>query len=300
MESSQPAQPLLVPPYWMDSFERLLSVVDERLLIVSPFIRFRPGLKRLIEVMPEREKASSVCIHVVTDFSTRSLATGATDPRALLRLFDAVPGTQVSYLRRVHAKVYIADERIAIVTSGNLTAGGLLSNYEYGVQLEDKETVRKLVSDLMAFARRGSSLCRNDLVDLAKKARRLRAKFKAIERAVETPDQKDLQSAEDEAEVHLQHICGRERTLTQQFVEVIVPLLGRHGPLDTQALYEHLKRSAPELCTDRGQERSYSVWQRDTRNALTKLQEQKAIELLPTRGYERKGVYRLVSRSTSA
>src|SRR5438067_2428012 len=98
MESTQPAQPLLVPPHWMDSFARLLSVADERLLILSPFIRFRPGIERLIEVMQEREKAPSLCIDIVTDFSSRSLATGATDPRALLRLLDAIPGTKVTYL----------------------------------------------------------------------------------------------------------------------------------------------------------------------------------------------------------
>jgi hypothetical protein len=89
---------------------------------------------------------------------------------------------------------------------------------------------------------------------------------------------------------------SKDKTLTQQFAEVIVCILENHGSLDTQSLYEHLKRQAPELCTDRGQERPWVVWERDARNGLTYLQKKGIVQMIPTEGYERKGIYRLVKR----
>lgn len=52
-----------------------------------------------------------------------------------------------------HAKYYIFDNKKVIITSGNLTRGGLSGNYEYGVFVDDRELVNQ------------SCLDYNDLID---------------------------------------------------------------------------------------------------------------------------------------
>ena len=92
----------------------------------------------------------------------------------------------------------------------------------------------------------------------------------------------------------MQSIRGQEKSLTQQFIDAIMPLFREYREMDTQGLYAHLQLHAPELCSNRGMDRTYSVWQRDARKALDRLKEQQKIELVPKPGYERKGTYRLV------
>jgi hypothetical protein len=89
---------------------------------------------------------------------------------------------------------------------------------------------------------------------------------------------------------------GKTKPLTETFAEVIVPLLANHGGMDTQTLYDLLIQHRPDLCTDRGQQRPWSVWQRDARNGLRSLKDKGLVELVPTLGYERKGMYRLVDQ----
>lgn len=92
---------------------------------------------------------------------------------------------------------------------------------------------------------------------------------------------------------------GNGKPLTELFAEAIVPVLAICGPVDTKRLYAQLRDRVPELCTNRGQDRPWVVWQRDARNALTYLENRGIIELIPTKGFERKGVYRLVNRGNS-
>jgi len=51
---------------------------------------------------------------------------------------------QVFGIKELHSKVYLFDTRSAIVTSANLTSGGLVNNYECGLLIDDQKTVNKL------------------------------------------------------------------------------------------------------------------------------------------------------------
>ena len=60
-------------------------------------------------------------VSVLTDVRPQSALSGATDLDALAKLCEALPRCKLTHLPSLHAKVYVADQRMAIITSGNLT-----------------------------------------------------------------------------------------------------------------------------------------------------------------------------------
>jgi phosphatidylserine/phosphatidylglycerophosphate/cardiolipin synthase-like enzyme len=123
---------LLTSP-WLTAFHNLVSLAKEELLVVSPFLSNEP-LKNILEIIRDKQ---SISINVVTNLAINSLLSGALDVAALLRFAQSVPNMTITYLPNLHAKVYIADTKVAVVTSANLTFNGLAGNYEYGVLLRD-------------------------------------------------------------------------------------------------------------------------------------------------------------------
>jgi HEAT repeat protein len=80
---------------------------------------------------------------------------GASDLEAfekLLRL-EELEGinAEVRCISNLHAKVYIFDEDSAIVTSSNLTASGLKSNIEYGIEVMDPVAIQQMLDDMGTY-----------------------------------------------------------------------------------------------------------------------------------------------------
>ena len=68
---------------------------------------------------------------------------GATEPRALKRLIQL--GAQVRAMREgLHAKVYVVGDSAALITSANLTRGGLADNLECGVAFDGQDVAAVL------------------------------------------------------------------------------------------------------------------------------------------------------------
>ena len=128
---------LLVSP-WVDTFEAFARSVTNSALVVSPFITMEP-----LEVLARHVGSpKSINIEILTNLAVDSIIHGSTSPRALADFCNAVLSTRVRHLPGLHAKVYVADKREAIITSANLTRGGLSQNYEYGVKITDSVLVR--------------------------------------------------------------------------------------------------------------------------------------------------------------
>ena len=67
-------------------------------------------------------------------------------------------------------KMYIFDNKQAIVTSGNLTYGGLNSNYEYGVLLTDKSNVENVTHDFYdIFNHNTTGIISSEIIESAEK-----------------------------------------------------------------------------------------------------------------------------------
>lgn len=95
---------------------------------------------------------------MLTDLSRDTMLSGVTDIGGLITLSDTLPRTEIRFLPNVHAKAYIADETLAVVTSGNLTDSGLLTNLEYGLCLSSAEAVRRVRTDILRYGSLGSRI----------------------------------------------------------------------------------------------------------------------------------------------
>ena len=58
--------------------------------------------------------------------------------------FSIERGARIFGIKELHSKIYLFDMRAAIITSANLTNGGLVSNFECGVYLTDKNIIQEL------------------------------------------------------------------------------------------------------------------------------------------------------------
>jgi hypothetical protein len=104
--------------------------------LASPFIK-ESITKQIIQNRPKNAKISLMTSYKLSYFHRNS-----SDISALKSFID--DKAQVKNYPKLHAKLYIFDSSKAIVTSGNLTLGGLQNNYECGILTDDKTLVSRL------------------------------------------------------------------------------------------------------------------------------------------------------------
>ena len=119
----------------IDVFMGFVKTSKEQ-LFASPFV------KNNITNMVIKNRPSGSKISLLTSYKLTNFYRGASDLQALS---DCIKNNiEVKSLSRLHAKTYIFDSQKAIITSANLTLGGMQNNYECGVIIEDREIVKKL------------------------------------------------------------------------------------------------------------------------------------------------------------
>lgn len=123
-----------------DVFLDLVRTSQEQLL-ASPFIKANVA-KMILDNKPTDSNISLMTNFKLTNFYRKS-----SDLTALKYFIDKQ--MEVRNYPTLHAKTYIFDSERAIVTSANLTLGGLQNNYECGVLIHDSNTVSKLKSDFL-------------------------------------------------------------------------------------------------------------------------------------------------------
>lgn len=119
--------------------ERLLKERQQRVVLISPYLKLRPRIRELIEDALRRR----VAVQVVYG---KKEACGDAD------LLRAVPGVQVTFCKNVHAKCYM-NERTGIITSLNLYDFSEAKNQEMGV-LFDRATDPELFAHAAEEAQR--------------------------------------------------------------------------------------------------------------------------------------------------
>ncbi|MCL4741215.1 MAG: phospholipase D family protein [Phycisphaerales bacterium] len=233
---------------WRSVFDRLVSSATSRLTICSPF--FSEEGARAVEASRRGKARLDDESLVLTDLSPRSVCTGATDPMAVRRVARCLPGSRLVHLPRLHAKVYIADQREAVVTSANLTAGGLRINSEYGVLLGDESLIRAIDRDVREYASLGAEMPDDALVRfcaVAAEAKRLYdAQMSAASRKTSRRLIASLAAANEEL---LRARLGGGAVHTV-FARTIEYLLRAHGAMTTASLHTHIQRVHPDLCDD--------------------------------------------------
>lgn len=230
------------------SFEQFTNSLRMNGLICSPYISAGP-VHRLIEAIERRQMQKTIKIKVVTDVSLRNVLHGATDTSALIRLMQRVEQVEVNYLPKLHAKVYVAEDDFALVTSANFTDGGAFANIEYGVVFSDNELVTRIRTDIGRYADLGGSMSLHRLELIEACVLELRIAIQEEQRSVDSKLRAAVHALESETEEQLLRSRVEGRSIFSIFADTILYIL-RSGPITTVQLHEEVQKIHPDLCDD--------------------------------------------------
>lgn len=268
---------LIVSP-WKSTFEEFAQSITRSALIVTPYVTVEPLRQMSRNLQPRK----SPKIGILTDLAVESMVQGSTSPQALADFCNTIPSTEVRHLPGLHAKVYVADEREAIITSANFTRGGLVTNYEYGIQISDPSVVRQIVDDLEGYASLGAEVSLSELTQFADIATKLKHQHSQVLSSA----RRNLRDAFEEQVSAAQETLLELRAKSSQsanaiFSRTILYLLKR-GPLSTRQLHPLIQKIHPDLCDDSIDRVIQGVhfgkrWKHLVRNAQQSLKQQALI-----------------------
>lgn len=241
----------------------------------------RAGHQSVLVAVPyiKRDEAAWFCeclrsqveLIVMANINLDAVSSGALDLTALQLMAGCSPRARLIALPNLHAKVFIADGRMALITSGNLTFSAFNRNIEYGVLLRQSALVRKVRGDMLAFTRLGSEVGAATLAELM-----------AIEGDILQATADLRSSAKTSAKRKFDEVMGRSKSLFAAaqvgnrsahavFGEAIQFVLER-GPQTTKLIQQQVAQMLPALCDEtdyfyiRG-ERYGRAWKRRFRHA---------------------------------
>lgn len=111
----------------------------KRIRLCSPFV------KSEIITPILAANVNSVPIELITNLNLNSLHKRASDIDSIGSLLAA--GHKVFTFTTLHAKFYTFDEKLAVISSANLTPSGMLRNWEYGVVTDEPYLVQAAIRD---------------------------------------------------------------------------------------------------------------------------------------------------------
>ncbi|HEY8780518.1 MAG TPA: phospholipase D family protein [Mucilaginibacter sp.] len=119
---------------WHSKFIDELKKTD-KLKIISPFIN-----EQLIRTTKEFINCKK--FELITRFNLRDFASNVSSIDGLKVLVES--GSKIFGIRDLHSKVYLFDNRAAVITSANFTNGGLKNNLECGMYVSDINIIKEL------------------------------------------------------------------------------------------------------------------------------------------------------------
>jgi len=225
----------------------VLDRTRDELLLASPYVKTTEMDWVLCQL--SKRKAHLRRIRLVTDIRSENVLSGSLDLEALEMLIDAEPNAQVINLPRLHAKVYIADTRFALVTSANLTRPGLEFNYEYGVGLEDPKDVSVIRADIESYSSLGNPVSRQVVSTLRVASNEVRQEYDDLRAEALKKLRREMGTALEMAETRFLQAHVGNRTSHSLFADAIRYCLSRHSA-STRELHEQVRMLLPDLCDD--------------------------------------------------
>jgi len=222
---------------------QILQGARESLFIATPYIK-EYGIRVILNNTQIRS------LRLLTNLNIANVTGSGFDITALIDLWDKFD-LRVSSLGKLHAKVYVADSKAALVTSANLTRGGLRENYEYGVILRDEQIVSAMLEDMTTYFNLGNVFSRETIEDVRGDIEEIIGLRGELEKSVEAGRlRKALRLKEGTLQTKILTNRVKERTVNAIFAETIMYLLRRGGPLSTQQLHPLIQNFHPDICDD--------------------------------------------------
>lgn len=236
----------LVRSPWSERFEQLIAESSSSLVLSSPYIGAGPCNSVRRHAV---NKGNSFTVLIITDLSRDNMLCGGVDIAALATLAMDFPQANVRFLPSLHAKVYIADDKRAVVTSANMTDAGLRRNFEYGVDFRDSTSVACIRQDVMQYASLGSPIESQQLNQFAAVVGELREMLRSVERTTRSRLRREFEQRILQVDEDVLRARAAGRSVHAIFANAILHLL-RKGPMRTVQIHEGIKDIHPDLCDD--------------------------------------------------
>jgi hypothetical protein len=138
--------------YYQNWYDKFISELPrtKKLRIISPFVG-----EQIIRNIQGRFNFNE--LELITRYNLQDFATGLSSLDALK--FSTENGAKIYGINNLHSKIYIFDDRAAIVSSANLSMGGLITNYECGLYTTDSI----VISGLHSYFDKLLSMCESPL-----------------------------------------------------------------------------------------------------------------------------------------
>jgi hypothetical protein len=233
---------------WASQFADLLGSAEEFLLLASPFIT-RQITSWAGSCLSKNSCCAQLQIVCLTNLRIDSVLSGSLELGGITELGRAFPNFSVAHIPSLHAKVFIADDKRAIITSGNLTDGGLRRNCEYGVSIRAPKLVREVRHDFEGYANLGAPLSIEEIEEFAGELEDLRATYQAENRRLISSVRKKFKIRFKNAEDRVLQFRAQSTTTQGIFSKTILYLLAK-SPLRTSELHPLIQQIHPDLCDD--------------------------------------------------
>lgn len=230
---------------WDRKLIDIFKSAEYELTVSSPYISDF-GAEFLLDNVSKIFKEKGV-LKFVTDLSPRNIYQGSTDPNSFKLLFKSINSIQVYHLPRLHAKAYVSDDRKAIITSGNLTAGGIYNNFEYGVFIEEVKIVSVIKNDLISYGSIGAIIDSGDIEKYCIISDEIKELYKQRENSFIEEIESKFKKAVSKANDELIKIRLAEGSLHSVFEKTIHYLLLKNGSLSTVAINKLIEEIHPDL-----------------------------------------------------
>ncbi|HSB70623.1 MAG TPA: phospholipase D-like domain-containing protein [Candidatus Methylomirabilis sp.] len=225
----------------------MLGRASTSLILCAPYVGRGPcdRVRRRLVTLRDTEFEMTM----LTDLSRDNILSGATDVSAIVDVVRDFPTAMIRFLPSLHAKIYVADETCAIITSANLTDSGLSRNLEYGMLFDEPQTVRQIKLDVLQYASLGSPIDRAQLDEFAAAVAELRAMRQAAERSLRSRFRREFDRRLRQVGDALLRARAAGRSAHAIYADTILHLL-RQGPMSTVEINRAIKRIHPDLCDD--------------------------------------------------
>ena len=233
---------------WKSRLANLIQSANDEIVISSPYVTLE-GTKFILENSSENV-TNNGSVLFVTNLSPLNIYQKATDPNAFASLTSAFQKIKIQHLPRLHAKVYIADSKRAIITSGNLTAGGLKLNYEYGIEINNEQAVSEIKDDINEYANLGVEITRDKLSAYCKISDEIKIEYSKVVETQKRQVKEKFDKLVREAEYSLAELQLKKDTVHGVFTNTILYLLKKNGGLTTAEIHQEIQNIHPDLCDE--------------------------------------------------
>ena len=231
---------------WHEEFFNLLRQVRSNLIISSPYIGLVP-CKKIIDIYNDYKLIGDISILIVTDLSKNTLLSGATDQNAICCLDENFRKIEIRFLPSIHAKIYVADDKLAIITSSNMTNAGLYRNFEYGIKINDSNMVNIIKNDLIEYALLGTKIEYNKLQFLSRISSELNSIRDKAERSIKRELYKEFETKLNNFDDEIIRLRAAGRTPHAIFADAILYFL-KQRPMTTAELQPMIQKVHSDFC----------------------------------------------------